>query len=458
MNLTALRGKGGAYTLFTIVVLATALGALTQTVMNSMLEAVRIDLGIDTSVGQWLTTIYMLTLGITVPIVTWLSQKLSVKNITYLALGFFFVGGLVDFLARPFALLVVGRVLQAIAAGITIPLIQAIAMTRFPREKGGTMMGIAGIAMGFAPNIGPTIGGALVASAWGWRGFFVILMAIVAVLAVATFFLLDNEENPARDASLDVASFGLSTLGFGGLLLAFSNAASMSVASAFVWVPFALGVIGLALFVRRQNSIEKPLISMKIFQSADYRVSFIAQNLLNACFMGITLIAPLYVQNLCGGTALEAGMVFIPATILALVLNPVAGIAIDKIGVRPVVLTGATLLTAGSVAMAFMNADTPLWLVTLLQTIRGAGVSTLVGPLITFGMRGLPREVTMDGSAFFATVRQACASLGTALMMLVITMVNASAGTAVALAYQLAFGLSALFAVALLVLAVWKIR
>ena len=77
MGLTSLRGKGGAYALFAIVVLATALGSLTQTAMNSMLEAVRLDLGIDASIGQWLTTIYMLVIGITVPIVTWLSQKFS---------------------------------------------------------------------------------------------------------------------------------------------------------------------------------------------------------------------------------------------------------------------------------------------------------------------------------------------------------------------------------------------
>lgn len=456
MSLAALQKKGGSYSLFTIVVLATAAGSLTQTVMNSMLVGVGADFGVDASIGQWLTTIYMLILGITVPIVTWLSQKLSVKNIVYLSLGFFFVGSLVAWLAPSFAVLLAGRVLQAIAAGITIPLLQAIAMTRFPRERVGTMMGIAGIAMGFAPNIGPLIGGVLVDS-WGWRSFFALFIGLVVLLALATFLFVESEDNPARDASLDTPSFALSTLGFGGLLLGLSNAASLGEVNAFVWLPLLVGIVGLALFVKRQNSIEKPLINMRIFESATYRVSFIAQNLLNACFMGITLIVPLYVQGLCGGTAVEAGLVFIPATVLALVLNPVAGIAADRFGIRPVVLTGSVLLTAGSVSMAFMDASTPLWLVTLLQTIRGAGVSSLVGPLITLGMRDLPREVAMDGSAFFSTVRQACASLGTAGMVLIITAVNAAGGVS-ALAYQLAFGLSAIFAVATLILAIWKVK
>lgn len=456
MSLSALQKKGGSYSLFTIVVLATAAGSLTQTVMNSMLGGVGADFGIDASVGQWLTTIYMLVLGITVPIVTWLSQKLSVKNIVYLALGFFFLGSAVALAAPNFGVLLAGRVLQAIAAGITIPLLQAIAMTRFPRERVGTMMGIAGIAMGFAPNIGPLIGGVLVDS-WGWRSFFVLFIVLVVLLAIATFLFVESESNPARDASLDVPSFVLSTVGFGGLLLGLSNAASLGTINYLVWLPLAVGAIGIVLFVKRQQSIEKPLINMRIFESATYRVSFIAQNLLNACFMGITLIVPLYVQGLCGGTAVEAGLVFIPATILALVLNPVAGIAADRVGIRPVVLLGSVLLTVGSVTMAFMDASTPLWLVTLLQTIRGAGVSSLVGPLITLGMRDLPREIAMDGSAFFSTVRQACASLGTAGMVLIITAVNSMGGVSV-LAYQLAFGLSAVFAVCTLILAIWKVR
>lgn len=455
MSLSSLRAKGGAYLLFAIVVLATSIGGLTQTVMNSMLVGVQADFGVDASIGQWLTTIYMLTMGITVPVMTFLSQKLSVRNIVFLALGFFFAGALIDLVAPNFGVLVAGRVLQGIAAGITIPLVQAVAMTRFPRERVGTMMGISGIAMGFAPNIGPLIGGMLM-DTWGWRSFFVLFMVIVVALTFANYLLVEREDNPARPASLDLVSFVLSTIGFGGLLLGFSNAASMDVASPFVWAPLGVGALGIIAFVLRQLKVEHPLISMRIFESSNYRVSFVAQNLLNASFMGITLIIPLYVQDICGSTAVAAGLVFIPATINAMWLNPLAGILLDRIGVRPVTLTAGVFLVVGSVAMSFVDASTPLWLLTLMQTVRGAGVSMLIGPLITYGMMGLPREITMDGSAFFATVRQACASLGTAGMVLILTLVS-SAGLG-ELAYQLAFGLSALFAIGTFACVAWKVR
>lgn len=456
----ALSKRGRTYALFAIVVFACALGSLTQTVMNSMLEGVRADFGVDTSIGQWLTTIYMLALGITVPAVTFLSQRFSIRNVVFLALALLLAGGGVDVFAPTFEVLVLGRVLQAVGAGITLPVLQSIAMMRFPRGQNGTAMGIAGIAMGFAPNIGPLIGGALV-DTWGWRSFFVIFIAVVCILIFATFCLVESEEAPMRDARFEIASFLYSTLGFGGLLLAFSNAASMSVASPLVWLPAIVGVVCLVLFVVRQKRIEHPLISMRIFRSAHFRASFVAQNCLFASFMGITLIVPLYVQGLLGASAVEAGIVFVPATILAVIVNPLAGILSDKVGVRPVVLVAAVLLSVGAMSMAFVDADTPLWALTLMQTIRGMGVSALIGPLNSWGMGGLPREIMMDASAFFAAVRQACASLGTALMVLTITSLSAVAQTGAidaVFAYQVAFGISAVLAICVLAVAAAKVR
>ena len=457
MGLTSLRGKGGAYTLFAIVVLATAIGSFTQTVMNSMLLGVQADFGVEASVSQWLTTIYMLVIGITVPVMTFLSQKYSFRNIVFIALGLFVLGSLIDFVAPNFAVLLAGRVLQAAATGITVPLVQVIALTRFPRERVGTMMGIAGIALGFAPNIGPLIGGVLVDS-WGWRSFFVIILVVVLVLMLANFLFVTAEENPARSANLDIISLALSTLGFGGLLLGFSNAASLGVSSVLTWLPLAVGAVGLVAFVVRQRRAENPLINLRIFEFASYRVSFLAQNVLNASFMGITLIVPLCVMDLGlgSGTAVAAGLVFIPSTINALWLNPVAGIFVDKVGVRPVALVAAVLLLVGSISMVFVYEGMPLWMLTLMQTVRGAGVSLIIGPFITYGMMNLPREISMDGSAFFATTRQACASLGTAAMVLIATF-GIGLGLPV-LAYQAAFGLSALLAVATFAIVALKIR
>lgn len=458
--------RGHNYALFAIVVITCALGSLTQTVMNSMLTGVCEDFAIDAAVGQWVTTIYMLVMGITVPVVTYLSRRFSLKRLVYLALAFYLAGSVAGFFAPTFAVLLVARVLQAVATGITLPLVQTVAMTRFPRERTGTAMGIGGIAMGFAPNIGPLIGGAL-AGTWGWRSFYIILAALLAVLFAATALTVKSHGDHETDAVFDFPSFVMSTLGFGGLLLGASNAASMALASPLVWAPALVGAAFIVAFVVRQRRVEHPLISMDIFKSRHFRAAFVAQNCLFASFMGITLVLPLYVQGPCGMTALEAGIVFIPATIIALFVNPLAGLLLDKVGPRAVCITGAAFLTVGAASFMFLDATTPLWLLTFWQGVRAVGVSALVGPLNSWGLSGLPGKIIMDGSAFFATVRQASASLGTALMMLLISVLGAgaAAGAAVdagatlaALPYQVAFGLSSLFAAVVLVTAVWKIR
>lgn len=445
--------------MFAIVTLACAFGSLSQTATNSMLGGVQQSFGTDENTGQWLTTIYMLAIGITVPLVTHLSRKFSLRTLMFIALGFFAAGSIVAAASPDFPVLVLGRVLQAIGTGITLPIMQTIAMTRFPVGQNATAMGIAGIAMGFAPNIGPLIGGVLVGTL-GWRSFFWILLACALLLVLATLLFVRRNEHESHDAHLDFASFLLSTLGFGGLLLGFSNAANMPLGEVAVWLPFAIGAVCLVWFVLRQKRIAHPLITMDIFKSRIYVTSFVAQNCLFASFMGITLILPLFVINTMELTPVDAGIVFIPVTIFAIIFNPLAGILCDKIGARPVIIGAACMLSIGACAMAFIDEATPFWLVMVWQAIRGIGVSSLIGPLNSWGMGGLEPRTMIDASAFFTTTRQASASLGTALMMLLLAVCGSTmtVGAAAAFGFHLAFGLSAAFALAVLACAVFFVR
>ncbi len=220
-----------------------------------------------------------------------------------------------------------------------------------------------------------------------------------------------------------------------------------------------LGALFLVLFVRRQKRVDDPLISMDIFSSRQYRAGFIAQNLLNASFMGVTLIVPLYVEGLCGGTALEAGVVLLPGTVAALVLNPLAGVLTDKVGVRPVALVSGAFLATGAVLMSFLDADTPLYVTTLCQAVRAVGVSGWWGrsrrgaSRSCRGYRGRrlvvlhlgPPSVRVAGHVGHGVPhrggRRVCGGLANP-----------------ALAYQLAFGFSAVMAVATLGFIVAKVR
>ena len=214
--------------LLSIVMLGSCFGNLSQTALNSMFAGMAKDFGVDVGVGQWVTTLYMLVLGITVPAVTYLMRRFVLKNVILLILG-----GVVDAAALNFPMLIAGRILQAISAGITMPMMMSLIMTSVPPERQATAMGISGIAMGFAPNIGPTIGGWMIETT-GWRSFFVVLAIYSLVLTVVA--LATIKKTPAEDSGmrLDTLSLVQSALGFGGLLLGFSNASSYEFSSPFI--------------------------------------------------------------------------------------------------------------------------------------------------------------------------------------------------------------------------------
>ena len=325
--------------LFALVVLASSVGNLAQTGLNAMLSSVCAEFGIVEGVGQWLTTSYMLVLGIVVPLSSYFMGRFRLKDLTLLAIALFAVGALVSAAASNFAMLFAGRLAQAVAAGMLLPLVQTIAMTRFPDGRKATAMGISGIAMGFAPNIGPTIGGAMVESL-GWRSFFWLLVALTVFVGIVCQLSVKRRDDASYPAGFDVLSFALSAFGFGGLLMGASEVSSYSFIHPFVWAPLIAGAVCLFAFAKRQRSLENPLVDLAIFDNREFVDGFWALNCLFASFMGITLLVPLYIEGLCGGSAMQAGLVLLPGTVAALIANPLAGLLVDKSGARPVTLRG----------------------------------------------------------------------------------------------------------------------
>ena len=160
------------------------------------------------------------------------AAELSVRLISC-SYGLYLIGSLCDCLAVNFPMLIIGRVLEALGTGVLMPLLQTIAMTRFPENRHGTAMGIAGIALGFAPNIGPVVGGAL-CTAFSWRAMFLILACASAVLIVCALAVVREREVKDAAAHLDVTSLVFSTFGFGGLLLGFTAAANIGLTEPLV--------------------------------------------------------------------------------------------------------------------------------------------------------------------------------------------------------------------------------
>ena len=448
------------YALFALFTIGSALGNLSQTGLNAMLPTVMAEFGVEVDVGQWLTTGYMLMLGVSVPLATFLMQRLDDRSYVLLCYGLFVTGSIADWLAPGFVVMLLGRVMQAVAVGLFIPKNQTISMTKFPPGRQATAMGIAGIALGFAPSIGPTVGGAM-DYAYGWRSFFLLLTVLSLALLSLVVPLVKSGKASNSTAQIEAVSLVFSTLGFGGVLLGLSQASSYGLKSPWVWIPFLVGVVFTVLFFRRQRKVANPLMDLRIFKSRQFNWGLIASMFLFACYMGATLVIPLYVQDTLGGTSLDAGLVTFPTVFTAILVNPLSGILADKTSPRLSALVFGKFLAVGSVACTLVGEEMPLWMLSIWQTTRAIGVSGLIGPLLTYSLAGLERQLVPHGSSAAVILRQMAATFGTAIMVFCVAMFlpfAASGAVSSAVPYQVAFGFSAVMGILSLITIVTRVK
>ncbi|MFC3526140.1 MFS transporter [Marinococcus halophilus] len=194
---------------------------LNQTLLAVAIPSIMADLNVSANTAQWVTTVFMLVNGIMIPITAFLIEKFTTRGLFLFAMCSFALGTLFAALSPTFGLLMAGRVIQGVGAGIMIPLMQTSIMTMFPISQRGQAMGLAGLAIAFAPAFGPTLSGWVVDS-YSWNTLFYIILPIAIVDIILAYFLLKNVTE-LKHPKLDLLSIMLSTAGFGGLLYGFRN-------------------------------------------------------------------------------------------------------------------------------------------------------------------------------------------------------------------------------------------
>src|SRR5699024_2943686 len=224
---------------------------LNQTLITTALPPIMKDFDVTQNTVQYLQSTFMLVNGIMIPITAFLIAKFTTRRLFIFAIGIFTFGTLVSAVAPSFSLLLIGRILQGMGAGIMMPLLQTIMFLIFPIEARGRAMGIFGVVIAFAPAIGPSLSGYLV-DQFPWRSVFYVVLPIGLIITISAYFVLKNVTEQT-DPKLDIPSILLSTLGFGGLLYAFSIAGNVGWFSISVLISGIVGTITLILFIRRDR-------------------------------------------------------------------------------------------------------------------------------------------------------------------------------------------------------------
>lgn len=415
-----------------ILLLSAFVLILNETTMSVAVPRLMEAFQVEATTAQWLTTAFLLTMAVVIPLSGFILQRLTTRSVFFLSLGLFSAGTLLCALAPAFSLLLLGRIIQASGTAVMMPLLMTTVLTLVPIDRRGVVMGNISIVIAVAPALGPTASG-LIQDSLGWRWVFGLVLPIALTMLVAGALRLKNFGETTK-APVDLASVILSAFGFGGLVYALTQIGEGfgdgNVAN--LLVPLAVGVVALGLFVRRQLALQKedrPLLDLRTFRSRTFTVALGIMMVAFGALLGSGILLPLYLQDLRGLSPAQTGLFVMPGGIIMGLMGPVVGRLYDKFGPRVLVLPGVSVLAVLLFFFSRTTLATPLVVLVVLYTGLMMAIGFTFTPTMTAGLNSLARQQYSHGSALVGTLQQVAGGAGTALLVTVMSVRAASLST-----------------------------
>lgn len=402
------------------LMLSAFIGLFGETALNMALTNIMADFSVSTGTVQWLTTGYLLVLGILVPVSALLLQWFTTRQLAVAALLFSIVGTVICAVAPNFTFLMLGRIAQATGTGILIPLLMNVILVIFPIEKRGSVMGIMGLVITLAPAIGPTLSGIIV-DALSWHYIFWISLIFYIILFIVWVPTIQNVSDITKP-KIDVLSIIYSTIGFGTLIYGLGTLAGTAITEPAVFIPLIIGAVALVLFSIRQLKMDEPMINLRVFKFKNFLLGTILLFIGFSLILSSAILLPLYLKGALLLTAVTAGLMMLPGNILNAILAPIVGRIFDKIGPRFLLIAGFAITVVANVLFVFtMNSNPPQWIIIVAFALLCLGLAMSLMPAQTNGLNELPPQLYPHGAAAMNTLQQIAGAAGTALA---ITLMN----------------------------------
>lgn len=398
-----------------ILIMGTFLCNINQTLLNVALPKIMSDFTLSASQGQWLSTGYMLVSGLMIPITAFLIERFKTRPLYLFSITMFLIGSLVAGFAPSFFILICGRMVQAIGAGIIMPLMTVTLMNIYPAHKIGSIMGLVGIAMNFAPGIGPTFAGWIIQN-YTWRFLFYALIPFTFINLVLAMLFLTNV-GQQKFLKFNFTGVLLSSIGLGSLLLGFSNAGDHPWMSFNVLGIIIIGLIITTLFIKQQLSQNQPMLNFLVFKSPTFTMMTIINFVIIMALYGGMLLLPMFLQNVRGVSPFISGLIMLPGACFMALLSPYSGKVFDRYGAKPISIVGMTILLIGTFMFTLLDTTTTVSFAAIAQTIRSIGLVLILMPLQAEALKSLPIDIVAHGTAMFQTTRQIAGSIGTAILI-----------------------------------------
>jgi DHA2 family lincomycin resistance protein-like MFS transporter len=460
---TAPPGEAPDYGVLRWLVLATFVVILNETVMINAIPRLTEEFGVTTRSAQWLTSGFLLTMAVVIPITGWFLQRVTTRQAFGTAMAVFCTGTLVCGLAPVFEVLLLGRIVQAAGTAVMMPLLMTTLMTIVREQDRGRIMGNVTLAISVAPALGPAVSGVVLALG-SWRLLFAVVLPVaLAITYVGLRNLADVGET--RAGAIDWTSVALSAFGFGPLVFGLSQLGEGS-GTGPAWLPTAsllVGVAALVVFVLRQLRLQRSGAPLLDLRTLTHRTYALALGLMAVAFMamlGSMILLPLYLQGVRGLSELQTGLLVMPGGIAMGLLGPQVGKVFDRVGGRPLVIPGSFGALVALSLLTQVGATTSVFFVLGAHVLLMVSLAAIFTPVFTLGLGALPPELYSHGSSLLATLQQVAAAAGTAIVVAVVasretSLLDGGASEVAALVggNQWGFAVGALLAVVVVVIA-----
>jgi EmrB/QacA subfamily drug resistance transporter len=415
MTIAAARQQStGSWTVpLAVLIVGMFMSVLDTSIVNVAIPHIQTELGASSSDVEWVVTGYTLTLGVVVPVSSWLGQRIGLTRLYLMCLIGFASASALCGLAWNLNTLIAFRILQAIPGGVLPVITMTILYQIVPPKKIGSAMAMYGLGLVFAPAVGPTLGGWLVQYV-DWRLIFYINVPVGILGAIAAFAIFPRI-HPTSWPKFDL--WGFLTVGYGlfALLLATSEGQDWGWGGYRVLMLLVSSALSLAAFVVIELEVESPLLDVRAFRCWPFTNSLLLIGVIMVGMFAVLYYIPQFLQVNQGMEALNAGLVLMPSALVTVALMPTAGLIYDRFGPRWPAVIGLLFMAYGSLLLARLTTATPPGDIMLWTSIRNIGTGLALMPIMTAGVAALPRTMVGAGSALNNVAQRVSSSLGIAV-------------------------------------------
>lgn len=396
------------------VSIASFLGCVDFTIVNTALPALQTHLGVSVNTLQWVINGFLLAMSSFMVLVGRLADLHGRKRVLSIGLAVFGLASLVAGLAPGAGLLITARVVQGLACAVLYTASGAIVANTFAAQEQGKAFGVLFGFNGVGLAVGPVLGGVLT-QAFGWPWIFLINVPFVLLSLLVIAVNVDESRADAQGEKLDWAGAALLLVGLPSLVLLIVQGSSWGWGSGLSLAVLAVAVLALGVFVWVELRVASPIINLQLFANRRFVAAVLASFTLAVFYCVAFFVMPLYLTHVRGADVQASGLLLLPTTLGVALLSPWVGRLVDRRGAGVLIQTGLLLFAGSALLQIGFNAHTSLLYVLSAFVVMGLGWACLLGPSTVLGVSSVPEQFGSVAVGSLMTLHNVGGGLGLAL-------------------------------------------